>query len=220
MEMRRALGRLAGRQPRSTTHVLPDHTTETQYMTPFDETTWTINEPAAAPTRTAATDTRPQGELGIISLGLGITSWTILVQFFAGARSPYSGWAIFVTTVGAIVFGAIGMRPAVARRGLRRGAAIAGLVLGFAVIAGLLVMVAHRFPRARQRGRAIWVTIRSRHPALMTVAETKPLAATGTARVDAPSNAQIHCTGGVSDDSQSHGVAGSVGSCRSTALRM
>jgi len=139
--MTRALGRMAARQSRSTTHALSDHTTETQYMTPFDETTWTINESVLAPTRTAPTDTRPQGALGIASLILGITSWMILMLFFARVRSPYSGWAIVVSTAGAIILGAVGMAPAITRRGVRRGAAIAGLVLGLAVIAGLVVIV-------------------------------------------------------------------------------
>jgi hypothetical protein len=140
--MTRALGRLAARQSRSTTHVVSHRTTETQYMTPFDETTFTVYPSTPAPTRNAPTDTRPQSMLGIASLSLGITSWMVVLLYFAGVRSPYGGYTMLGSTGGAILLGALGMAPAVTGRGVRRNAAVAGFVLGVGVVVGLLAIIA------------------------------------------------------------------------------
>jgi multisubunit Na+/H+ antiporter MnhB subunit len=140
--MTRALGRLAARQSRSTTHVLSHHTTETQYMTPFNEMTWTAYPADLATTQIAQKDTRPQSTLGLTSLSLGITSWMVVLLFFVGVRSPYGGYTMLGSTGGAILLGALGMAPAVTGRGVRRGAAIAGFVLGVGVLAGLMALFA------------------------------------------------------------------------------
>jgi hypothetical protein len=139
--MTRALGRLAARQSGSTTHVLSAHPTETQYMTPFDEMTWTINDSTAATTYVAQADMRPQGALGVASLICGITSWIIVTLFFLGARSHYGGYSMLASTGGAIVLGALGTAPVITKHRVRRGAAIAGLTLGLAVIVGFVVLV-------------------------------------------------------------------------------
>jgi hypothetical protein len=140
--MTRALGRLAARQSRSTTHVVSHRTTETQYMTPFNETTWTAYPADLATTQLAREDTGPQSTLGIASLSLGITSWMVVLLYFVGVRSPYGGYTMLGSTGGAILLGALGMAPAITGRGVRRGAAIAGFVLGVGVVAGLLAIIA------------------------------------------------------------------------------
>ncbi|HTC68256.1 MAG TPA: hypothetical protein VK662_01710 [Acidothermaceae bacterium] len=111
-------------------------------MTPFDETTWTVYPSTPAPARTAPTDARPQSTLGIASLSLGITSWLVVLLFFAGVRSPYGGYAMLGSTGGAILLGALGMAPAVTGRGVRRNAAVAGFVMGVGVVVGLMALFA------------------------------------------------------------------------------
>jgi hypothetical protein len=111
-------------------------------MTPFDETTWTVYPSTPAPTRIAPIDTRPQSTLGIASLSLGITSWLVVLLYFGGVRSPYGGYTMLGSTGGAILLGALGMAPAVTGRNVRRGAAIAGFVLGIGVVVGLIALIA------------------------------------------------------------------------------
>jgi hypothetical protein len=111
-------------------------------MTPFDEMTWTEYPSTPAPTRIAPIDTRPQSTLGIASLSLGITSWMVVLLYFVGVRSPYGGYTMLGSTGGAILLGALGMAPAITGRGVRRGAAIAGFVLGVGVVVGLIAFIA------------------------------------------------------------------------------
>ena len=109
-------------------------------MTPFDEMTWTAYPADLATTQVARKDTRPQSTLGIASLSLGITSWMIVLLYFVGVRSPYGGYAMLGSTGGAILLGVLGTVPAVTGRGVRRGAAVAGFVLGVGVVIGLMAL--------------------------------------------------------------------------------